>query len=64
MAFTSLIIGQLLHAWSCRSEQHGAFTGEALPPNRYLDAAVVGSLGLQAALLLIPGLRGMLGLGA
>ena len=63
IAFTSLVIGQLLHAWSCRSERHGAFTAEALPPNRYLDAAVLGSLGLQAAALLIPGLRGALGLG-
>jgi P-type Ca2+ transporter type 2C len=63
IAFTSLILGQLLHAWSCRSERHGVFTAEALPPNRYLDAAVLGSLGLQAAALLIPGLRGPLGLG-
>jgi Ca2+-transporting ATPase len=63
IAFTSLILGQLLHAWSCRSERHGVFTAEALPPNRYLDAAVLGSLGLQAAALLIPGLRGALGLG-
>ena len=39
------------------------FTAETLPPNRYLDAAVLGSLGLQAAALLIPGLRGALGLG-
>jgi Ca2+-transporting ATPase len=38
------------------------FAGQALPPNRYLDAAVLGSLGLQAAALLIPGLRGALGL--
>jgi Ca2+-transporting ATPase len=63
MAFTSLIVGQLLHAWSCRSERHGVFTPEAQPPNHYLDAAVLGSLGLQAAALLVPGLRGMLGLG-
>jgi Ca2+-transporting ATPase len=63
IAFTSLIIGQLLHAWTCRSDCHGVFTAEALPPNRYLDAAVLGSLGLQAAALLIPGLRGPLGLG-
>jgi Ca2+-transporting ATPase len=63
MAFTSLTVAQLLHAWSCRSERHGVLAGEALPPNRYLDAAVLGSLGLQAAALLIPGLRGALGLG-
>jgi P-type Ca2+ transporter type 2C len=63
IAFTSLTLGQLLHAWSCRSDRHGVFTAEALPPNRYLDAAVLGSLGLQAAALLIPGLRGPLGLG-
>jgi P-type Ca2+ transporter type 2C len=63
IAFTSLTVGQLLHAWTCRSERHGVFTGEALPPNRCLDAAVLGSLGLQAVALLIPGLRGALGLG-
>ena len=63
IAFTSLITGQLLHAWSCRSERHGVFTAEALPPNRYLDAAVLGSLGFQVAALLIPGLRSALGLG-
>jgi P-type Ca2+ transporter type 2C len=63
IAFTSLTVGQLLHAWSCRSERHGVLTAEALPPNHYLDAAVLGSLGLQAAALLIPGLRGALGLG-
>jgi P-type Ca2+ transporter type 2C len=63
IAFTSLVVSQLLHAWSCRSERHGAFTTEALSPNRYLDAAVLGSLALQAAALLIPGLRGVLGLG-
>jgi P-type Ca2+ transporter type 2C len=63
IAFTSLVVSQLLHAWSCRSERYGAFTGEALPPNRYLDAAVLGSLALQAAALFIPGLRSALGLG-
>ena len=63
LAFTSLVAGQLLHAWSCRSERHGVFTPEALPPNRYLNAAVLGSLALQAAALLIPGLRSALGLG-
>jgi Ca2+-transporting ATPase len=63
IAFTSLIVSQLLHAWSCRSDRHGIFTAETLPPNRYLDAAVLGSLALQAAALLIPGLRGALGLG-
>ena len=63
MGFTALTIGQMLHAWTCRSERHGVFTSEALPPNRYLDAAVLGSLGLQIAALLIPGLRSALGLG-
>jgi P-type Ca2+ transporter type 2C len=63
IAFTSLIVSQLLHAWSCRSERHGLFAAEVLPPNRYLDAAVLGSLALQAAALFIPGLRGALGLG-
>ena len=62
MAFQTLTISQILHAISCRSEQTGIFDAEKSSPNKYLTAAVVGSLGLQAATQLIPGLRNLLGL--
>jgi Ca2+-transporting ATPase len=63
LAFMTLTGAQLLHAVSARSEHLSVFSRERLPPNRYLTAAVGGSLALQAATLL-PGLRGLLGLGA
>jgi len=61
MAFMSLTLAQLMHAWSCRSERHGVFSGERLPPNRVLDAAVTASMGLQVLTTFVPGLRGLLG---
>jgi P-type Ca2+ transporter type 2C len=62
LAFTTLISAQLLHAWTCRSQRHGIFTEEKLPANRYLDGAVFGSLALQVLAMLVPGLRGLLGI--
>jgi len=62
LAFTTLISAQLLHAWTCRSQRHGIFTAETLPANRYLDGAVFGSLALQVLAMLVPGLRGLLGI--
>jgi Ca2+-transporting ATPase len=62
LAFMSLTGAQLLHAVSCRSARHRVFGGDRLPANRYLNAAVGGSFALQFATLL-PGLRGVLGLG-
>jgi len=62
LAFNSLMLGQLLHAYSCRSRHRGLFgKGER---NGKLDLAVGGSIGLQLLANLIPGLRGLLGLGA
>lgn len=61
MAFMSLTTGQLLHALSCRSERHRILTN-GLPPNRYLQWALGGSLALQGLTLSVPGLRGLLGL--
>jgi Ca2+-transporting ATPase len=62
MAFLSMTMGQLLHAISCRSEKHSIFDKEKLPPNKYLNIALVGSFTLQAAAIGIPGLRGLLGI--
>ncbi len=62
MAFMSLTTGQLLHAMSCRSETHRLWEQNGLPPNRYLQWALAGSLALQGLTLAVPGLRGLLGL--
>ncbi|HET6515045.1 MAG TPA: HAD-IC family P-type ATPase [Thermodesulfovibrionales bacterium] len=62
MAFMGLTLGQLLHALSCRSEKHRIFDKESLPTNRYLSAALVGSVSIQGLAIILPGLRGLLGL--
>jgi Ca2+-transporting ATPase len=62
MAFMSLTKGQLLHAISCRAETHSVLRGEPLPPNRYLNLALLGSFTVQALALVAPGLRSLLGL--
>lgn len=62
LAFQSLTIGQLLHTLSCRSESHHIFDPQGPPPNRYLNTALAASLGAQTLTLLVPGIRGLLGL--
>jgi P-type Ca2+ transporter type 2C len=62
MAFQTLTIGQLLHAYSSRSEHTGIFSRQSLPPNPHLKWAIGGSLALQALTLWVPPLRGFLGL--
>ncbi len=60
-AFTTLALGQLLHAYVARSDRHTVFEPSALPPNHYLSAAIGGSIALQLLAMLIPGLRRLLG---
>ena len=62
LAFHGLTTGQLLHALSCRSDQHSVFTPGSLPPNRYLTLALGGSLGLQVLTAVVPWFRTILGL--
>jgi Ca2+-transporting ATPase len=62
LAFQSLTIGQLLHAYSCRSENRGRFGRRKPPRNRYLDLAIGGSLVLQLLTLTLSPLRQFLGL--
>jgi len=62
LAFQALVFGQLLHAFSCRSEHHSIFDKTHPPTNPYLNAAVGASLVLQVLTLFIPALRGFLGL--
>jgi Ca2+-transporting ATPase len=64
LCFSALIVGQLLHALSCRSETHSVLYRTTLPSNPYLTYALGGSLGLQMLTLVVPGLRGFLGLRA
>lgn len=61
VAFQSLTIGQLLHAVSCRSER-GSIFDTNLPPNRWLNMALTGSLGAQLLTIFVPGLRRFLGI--
>lgn len=62
MAFTSLTIGQLIHALSCRSDKTSIFDKDKLPPNRHLTFALTASLGLQVLSMVVPGLRNFLGI--
>jgi Ca2+-transporting ATPase len=62
IAFNTLILAQLLHALSCRSDRHGGFSRNARGRNRELELAIGASLGLQLAANVVPGLRRLLGL--
>ena len=64
LAFQSLTVAQLLHAFSCRSESRKPPWGEKRAHNRYLELAVDGSLALQALTIVLPPLRQFLGLTA
>jgi Ca2+-transporting ATPase len=64
LAFQSLTVTQLLHAFSCRSESRKPPWGGKRVRNRYLEWAVDGSLALQALTILLPPLRQFLGLTA
>ncbi|BAU65904.1 ATPase, P-type, HAD superfamily, subfamily IC [Stanieria sp. NIES-3757] len=58
IAFMSLVIGQLLHSLSCRSDR--PFRIFKSPANHYLTVALGGSLTLQLLCLAIPGLGNLL----
>ncbi len=62
MAFISLSTGQILHSISCRSGRQSIFSKEQFPQNKYLTAAISGSLLLQAFAMIVPGLRSLLGI--
>jgi Ca2+-transporting ATPase len=61
VAFMTLTMAQLLHAYSCRSDRSGIFSNETPGPNSYLNLAVGGTVALQLASLAVPGLRRLLG---
>jgi Ca2+-transporting ATPase len=60
LAFMTLTSGQLLHTISSRSEKHSIFSKEKLPPNPYLNTAILGSFGIQLLTLTVPHLRRLL----
>lgn len=61
IAFATLVAAQLLDGFSSRSETTPAWS---LPPNPYLRRSVIGSLLVQAAAILWPVSRGILGVAA
>ncbi len=61
IAFMSLSLSQILHAYSCKSDKQSVFSINTLS-NKYLNLAVGGTLLLQIALSLAPGLRNLLGI--
>jgi Ca2+-transporting ATPase len=62
MGFTTLTVAQLLHAISCRSDRLPVSHYNRLRPNRHLRRAMIGLLGLQAAMSVLPQGRRLLGL--
>jgi Ca2+-transporting ATPase len=63
IGFDTLVLGQLFHALSCRSEGRIGF-GRGAPPNRQLMLALIASLGLHGLAHMVPGLRRLLGIAA
>jgi Ca2+-transporting ATPase len=62
-AFATLTFGQLLHAWSCRSERTGIFDRGHRPRNRPLEGSLLGTAAIQLGALFLPWTRRLLGTG-
>jgi Ca2+-transporting ATPase len=60
-AFTTLTVGELLHALACRSEDHSLLDRAPLQPNPWLTVALAGSLAAQVLTVTLPPLRRLLG---
>jgi Ca2+-transporting ATPase len=62
LAFNTLTLNELAHAYSSRSEHRHVFNGsKGLPPNPHLNKAIIGMAGLQALVSIVPGFRRLLG---
>ncbi len=61
LAFNTLTLNELAHAYSSRSGQRTVFGGQKVARNRYLSAAIGGMAGLQAVVSLVPAARRLLG---
>jgi Ca2+-transporting ATPase len=62
MTFDSLVMAQLLHALTCRSSSGSVLGSGQLPPNPALSRILVGSAITQSAVMLLPGVRNLMGL--
>lgn len=60
VSFMTLTLGQLLHAYSCRSDARGPMNLFRRPRNGYLDLAIGGSMALQVVAGAVPGLGELL----
>jgi len=62
LAFNTLTLNELAHAYSSRSEYRHVFNGSSdLQPNPHLNKAILGMAGLQALVSFLPGFRQILG---
>ena len=61
LAFNTLTMSELAHAYSSRSHYKNVFGGIKLPPNKALLAAIGGMTVLQAIVSVVPGARRLLG---
>ena len=61
LAFNTLVMNELAHALSSRSQYRNVFGGEKLAPNKHLTRAVLGMAALQVVVSVVPGARRLLG---
>ena len=61
LAFNTLTMNELAHAYSSRSPYRNVFGGSNLKPNPHLTKAILGMGGLQALVSYLPGTRRLLG---
>jgi Ca2+-transporting ATPase len=62
LAFNTLTLNELAHAYSARSEHRHVFNPQSqLPGNPHLNKAILGMAGLQAVVSVMPGFRQILG---
>jgi Ca2+-transporting ATPase len=61
MAFNTLTLNELAHAYSSRSHERNVFGGKQLAPNKHLTKAILGMAALQALVSVVPAARRLLG---
>jgi Ca2+-transporting ATPase len=61
LAFNTLTLNELAHAFSSRSNHRILFSDHSLPPNPHLVKAIAGMGGLQLLVSVLPGARRLLG---
>lgn len=58
MLFTTVVLAQLMHAFSFRSSTRSVFSAETFR-NKWLNLAVLGSITLHTLVIYVPGLQGI-----